>query len=283
MLGTGPITSAGARFLIAGLILYAVAAWRGVPRRWSDIPVPLVLVLAIFGFIFDYGLIYVAEAHIDSGIVALLFGSTTLFTCLFSRIMLSETIGRSTVVGLTLAMAGLLVIGISRQVAVSPLFAGAAILAAACSAFSNVYAKQFRADPLISLPPAMTAAGILMLGLGLLLEPLDLRTALSAESLGALVYLAIAGSAVAFFLLLWLIDRLPAVFIGLMAIPIRLIALAFGVILGGEHLDIPILTGTALSTVGLALALVPLEGLEKTLSLIGRPGGAARPWPSENS
>jgi drug/metabolite transporter (DMT)-like permease len=258
--GLGPLTGAGLRFVIAGTALYLAAWIAGRMRRPYTVQWRLVAVLAIFSFAFDYGLVYTAETRLDSGMVSVLFSVLPFFTFLFARSMLGERAPKHALVGAAVALAGICVVSLTRPVHSSPAFALLVIVAASCSSFANVYLKrQGEADPLILLPPAMLLGGALMLAAGVALEPVQWQAATSFSSVAALLYLSICGSAVAFFLLLWLIDRLPAIPIGLFAFIVPIIALVVGAIFGGEHIDARSFIGSMLVIIGVAATLSPSE------------------------
>lgn len=256
MHGLGPLTSAGLRFLIAGGILYAVAWAGGFLDGRRPVPWKVVIVLAIFAFVLDYGLVYTAETRLDSGLVAVLFSALPFFTFLFSRPMLGERVPMRALAGAILAFAGICVVSLTGSVHAAPVLALLVVLAAACGSFANVYVKRHGdAQPLISLPPAMLLGGAVMLTAGLIREPLNVQAAFSLPSIAALLYLSIAGSAVAFVLLLWLIDRLPAITVGFFAFIIPIIALAVGVLFGGERVDAHTAVGSILVLAGVVAAL----------------------------
>ncbi|MBV9438705.1 MAG: EamA family transporter, partial [Candidatus Eremiobacteraeota bacterium] len=69
------------------------------------------------------------------------------------------------------------------------------------------------------------------------------------------LYLAILGSGVAFFLNHWLLRRLSAWAVGLSALVIPVLAVIVGALLGGEAFGVRDLLGAALVLVGIVLAL----------------------------
>lgn len=246
------------RFVIAGAVLYGVAVIRGETRPLSTLPWKLVAVLTIFCFLLDYGLIYTAETHLDSGLVAVLFGVLPFFAFGFARLLLGERVTWRVVMGSCCAFIGVAVISLTGIPHGSPLYALAVIGAAAAAAYSNVYTKRYGThSPLLTLPPAMTIAGALALIGGLILEPLNIGRALSAPSIFALFYLAIAGSSIAFFLLLWLLARLPAGVVGMATLVFPVIAVLAGVLFGGEHMNAREFAGCALVVAGMTIALTP--------------------------
>jgi drug/metabolite transporter (DMT)-like permease len=81
----------------------------------------------------------------------------------------------------------------------------------------------------------------------------DRTITLDAVSVSALLYLAIAGSAVTFSLYFWLLSHLPAKRLALIAFVIPVIAVGIGV-LRGEPLTARMLVGAAAVVTGVALA-----------------------------
>lgn len=258
----GPLTGVGLRFLIAGALLFAVAAFRRELRPLSQLPWKLIGVFTVFTFACDYSLLYIGETHVDSGLASVLFGTLPFFTFGFARLLASEPITWRAVLGCIAAFAGVATISLGGGMHGSPIYALAPIGAAAAAAFATSYAKRAPSvSPLASLPPAMTIAGAGLLIAGSLFERTDWALAFSGASLGALLYLAVAGSGIAFFLMLWLLARLPAGTIGMSSLTFPVIALTVGVFFGGEHVGTRELAGSLLVISGMAIALVPIRTL----------------------
>lgn len=273
-----PLTGVGLRFLLAGVLLFAVAGLRRELRPPHELPWKLIAVFAIFTFACDYSLLYLAETHVDSGLTSVLFGTLPFFTFGFARLLANESITWRAVLGCVAAFCGVAIISLGGVVHGSPLFALAAIGAAAAAAFATAYAKRAPAvSPLASLPPAMSIAGVALLCAGLLFEHSDWPHAFTGASLGALLYLAIAGSGIAFFCMLWLLERLPAGTIGMSSLTFPVIALTVGALFGGEHIGARELLGSVLVMCGMAIALVPLPQLRLHANRRASSGDVADP------
>lgn len=102
---TPPLLGAGIRFAFAGIVLLVVAAaWRR-PLRTD---VPLAATLAALPFALCYGLVYVGEQHIPSGLAAVLFGVMPLYVALMAAALLhDEPLRARLIAGIALAVAGL--------------------------------------------------------------------------------------------------------------------------------------------------------------------------------
>jgi drug/metabolite transporter (DMT)-like permease len=255
--GFPPTLGAGVRFLVAGALFAAVAAFA---RRPDGIAPPwrLIVVLAVTFFGVNYALTYYAEAHLTSGLVAVLFGTMPFFIFGLAAVRLGERLRLRVVAGALLALAGVAAISLTgvRGDFVAIL---AALGAALLSAIGNVELKEHAAaDPLRTLPPAMLLAGAGLTLWGWFVERADLHAALAPAPILATLYLAVAGSAIAFYLNHWLLQRLSSGVVGLSALIIPVIAVVFGVLAGHEAFDLRELFGAALVIAGMTLALAPL-------------------------
>lgn len=252
----GPLTGVGVRFIIAAVFLYAVAAVSGALRPLRDVPWKLVAVFAITLFGLNYILTYTAETRLDSGLVSVLFGTLPFFTFGFGHAMVRERTTPRIWLGALIAFGGVAVISLAGQVRGSPLFALCAIAAAGVSAFANVYAKRHsHHDPLLTLPPSMFIAGAAIAIAGLLFEHTNWAAVMTAPSLAALLYLAIFGSGIAFFLNLWVLHRMPVWIVGMSSLIFPVIAITVGILFGGEHFSARELVGALLVIAGMAIAL----------------------------
>lgn len=251
-----PIAGAGLRFIIAGLVMYAFAAAQGkiVPLR--AVPWKLVFVLAACLFGLNYILTYTAETHVSSGLTAVLFGVLPFFMFGFGHYLIGERTTPLTWLGALIAFAGVAAISLEADVHGTIWYALAAVGAAFSSAFANVYAKRHAEnDPLVTLPPSMLIAGMVVALIGFATEPVQAARAFSLPSWGALLYLSIAGSCIAFFINLWLLQRIPAWIVGMSSLIIPVLAVVVGVLFGGEQFGLREMLGAVLVIAGVWLAL----------------------------
>jgi drug/metabolite transporter (DMT)-like permease len=257
LIGFPPITGAGVRFVVAGALFALVAAFARRPDGIAP-PVRLIVTLAISFFGLNYALTYYAEAHLASGLVSVLFGTMPFFIFGLAAFTLSERITLRVMTGAALALVGVGTISLTGQRG-DLLAIGAALLSSLMSAYGNVELKRdAEADPLRTLPPAMLIAGAAMTLGGLLVERVDWPAALTPAPLLATLYLAVAGSAIAFYLNHWLLQRCSTAIVGLSALVIPAIAVTFGVIVGHEAFGPRQLIGSLLIVAGMAIAIAPL-------------------------
>ena len=125
--GLSPIAGSGVRFVIAALLMYGVASLLGVQRRRSA-PLHLIVVLAGAMFGMPYALTYLAETHLASGIVAVLFGTVPFFTFALAFAFLKERPGPLVVAGAVAAFAGVALISLNAGSGAGPAYIAATLL-----------------------------------------------------------------------------------------------------------------------------------------------------------
>ena len=253
--GLPPITGAGVRFVVAGVVLGLLR--RVLPgERGTRAPWPTILLLAATLFGGNYALTYYAETGLASGLVAVLFGTLPFWVFALDAVLLGERVTPPVLLGAVLALAGVAAISLSSGVHASLPFVLATLGAAAVSAYANVVLKQHAAtDPFRTLPPAMLLAGIVLTLSGATFEHPNWARGARPDSIGAILYLAILGSSIAFSINHWLLQRLATWVVGLSALIIPVLAVAVGALLGGETFGPKELFGAALVIAGVWLAL----------------------------
>ncbi|GAC1304181.1 MAG: EamA family transporter [Vulcanimicrobiaceae bacterium] len=254
--GFPAVTGAGVRFVLAAAVLYGCARFSRVDLERDAAPRHLVIVLALTMFGINYALTYLAETHLASGLVAVIFGTLPFFVFGFAHVMIGKRVGRSTIVGALLALAGVATISLVGDLRSDALYVLAVLGASASSAYATVYLKRFaHVEPLAALPPAMALAGLAMGAYGFTFERTDWHRAVAPSSLAALAYLAVCGSAVAFYLNHWLLRRIDSGTMGLSALVIPVIAVVVGALIGHETFGARDIVGALLVVGGVWLSL----------------------------
>jgi drug/metabolite transporter (DMT)-like permease len=128
--------------------------------------------------------------------------------------------------------------------------------AAAVSGFANVYAKRHsQYPPLAVLAPSMLIAGIVIGSIGIAFEHPTIERALAPGSILSLLYLAILGSAVTFFINLWLLKHIPVWVVNFSSLVIPVIAVFVGIVFGHEIFAPQDLLGAAMVVAGMWFAV----------------------------
>jgi drug/metabolite transporter (DMT)-like permease len=254
-----PLTAAGIRFAIAGIVVYGWARMRGAsaPRRNEWINIGWIGALM---FLPTYAALFWAEQAVPSGISAVLVATLPLWTVLLE----AGVIGRRRV---TPTLAGALIAGFVGVVMMAS-GAGAAnghpvpwIRCAAVAASEVFWAIGSIVTTRVKLPKstAMTAGGemlcggLLLLVTGAIVGEWHAVTRPTAGAIGAMAYLIVAGSIVAFSAYVWLLSRASATRLSSFTYVNPLVALAIGYEFGAEHLTANALLGALLVVVSVVL------------------------------
>jgi drug/metabolite transporter (DMT)-like permease len=216
---------------------------------------------ALLAFCISYGVVYWCEQWVPSGLASVLFSAFPLFVAVLSHFMLpEERLTLRGAVGVLLGFAGVAVI-FSQDLSLlgGPQVALASVvflLSPLASAISQVVIKRWGKGvhpfSLTAVPMAITA--VVMGGVAFVTER-EARFTFDAVSISTLLYLALAGSAVTFSLLYWLLARLSATRVSLVAYTIPVVAVCVGAIFLGEVITPRIIAGAVMVLLGVFLAV----------------------------
>ncbi len=250
-----PLMMAGLRFLLAGLILFAVLIWRGqpLPGRRAVINACLIgiLLLAI-----GNGLVTLAEhQQVPSGLAAVMVATVPLFAMCFSRLFGIRT-RKIEWLGILVGLCGIVLLNSGGHLAGNPLGAVLVLIAALSWAFGSVLGSR------ITLPQGAMAGAVEMLvaGVVLLLASLFSGERLTAipdlQGFLALGYLMLFGSIIAINAYMYLIRNVTPAVATSYAYVNPVVAVLLGTSFGGESLS-PI-EWLALAIIIFAVVLVTL-------------------------
>ncbi len=257
--GVPPFTGVAVRFALAGALLLALARPLGVRLGRGPHERVLWLVNGVLSFCLSYAAVYWSEQYIPSGLAAVLFATYPLFVAALAHVLLpGERLAPIAVAGMGLGFAGVAVI-FSDDLT---LLGGETVRTAALvmlvspvvSAVASVVVKRWGGDvhPLSLAAVPMLIAGVVMGAVAVLVEG-HRPVVLDARSVGALLYLAILGSAVTFTIYYWLLARVKATQVALMSYLIPIVAVAVGAMLFDEPLRPRLLAGSALVLAGVVI------------------------------
>lgn len=228
-----PLMMAGTRFVIAGSLMYAFLRWRGVPSpTWAEWKAA-----AIIGFLLlgcgNGGVTLAEHAGVASGVAALAIATMPLFTLLFGLFWGNRTTNLEWA-GIVLGLIGIGLLNLGSNMQASPYGAAMVIFASAAWAFGSVLSKY------LPLPKGPMASGAEMITAGVMLL---LASALSGERLehmptaagwGALLYLVVFGSIVAFSAYMYLLKNVRPAAATSYAYVNPAVAVLLGVLFAGE-------------------------------------------------
>jgi drug/metabolite transporter (DMT)-like permease len=270
-----PLLGAGARFLVAGAVLYPVLlARRGLAA--VRVPARQVGASALVGILFlagGTGLVTVAERDVPSGLAAVLVAAMPLVVVLLRRLA-GEPVPRATALGVTAGFAGVAVLLLPGNPA--PEAGGLGLALTLVATVSMAVASFVSArlpvpgDTLLATALELLAAGVVLGGAGLLTGEAAAFQAdrVSGASLAALGYLVVAGSLVAYTAYVWLLANAPVSQATTHTHVNPIVAVLLGWLVLQERVTPATLAGVAL-VVGSVAAVIRRES--------GRPEGRAAP------
>ncbi|MEU5063806.1 EamA family transporter [Streptomyces virginiae] len=263
-----PFLSAGARFIIAGVLLAAVVAWRygTAALRATRAQLGSAVLVGLLLILGGNGLVVLAETSVPSGLAALLVAAVPMWVVVL-RTATGDRPPARTLAGVLIGLAGLAVLtspGLSGAVRLSGVLmvlAGSVLWSLGSFSASKL---PLPGNPFTGSAYQMLAGGIGGVVVGLLrgehrgLEPASFSTA----SWLALGYLVLFGSLVAFTAYVWLLRAAPLSLVATYAYVNPVVAVALGSLILDEALTWPILAGGAV-VVAAVVVIVSTERRKK--------------------
>ncbi len=264
-----PFLMAGARFVVAGSVLYGVMRRTGTPRptpvQWRD-----ALVLGALLLLVGNGGVTWAEKRVPTNIAALTVAGTPLWMLLLDWVRPGGRRPHGLVfLGLALGFAGVGLIVTSRDAqghgVMDPAGAVMLLSASVCWAAGSIFSRHARqpASALLAIAMQMILGGGLMLLTGSVMgEWTRLHwTEITPLSAGAFVYLTIFGSLIGFTCYVWLLRVSTPARVSTYAYVNPLIAVMLGRIVLGEPLPAGVLVAGLLILA--AVVLITVKGRAK--------------------
>ncbi|MBM7616136.1 EamA family transporter [Alkaliphilus hydrothermalis] len=271
-----PALFAGFRFLLAGLAMITYAKLKGLdfPNR---LDVRRHSIVGLFLLVGGNGLVVLASQWVHSGITSLIVASMPIFMALIELCLPgSSKISSRAWLGLILGFSGvvLLVATSSGTGAIDVI--GALLLVCATIFWSggSVYSKQFKATGSIvtHIGIQMLAGGIVLTLIGLFLGEAS-RVNLSLRGVGAILYLAVFGSILAYSCYVYILMRWPAAKAGTYAYVNPLVAIFLGFLVLDEPVSIEVILCTGIILTGVFLVQTAKMKTLPTRDFKGMPVG----------
>lgn len=264
--GIPPLIGAGLRFVLAGALLFGIAAAMRLEWPKSRRFQVLVAVQALLNFSINYGLVYYAELTVPSGLASVLFATMPLFIAVIGTMMHMERLNFANVGGLVAGFGGVASVYWSEVVRSSHVGAAgvfAMLGSPAAAAVTVVLTKRWGADihPVTLFAPSQLIGGFVQGAIGLLIErgqPLIFN----AATIGSVLYLVIFGSAIAFWAFFSQLQKMPATRLSLNTYITPVVALLLGTLVAHEQLEPRTYLGIALVLVGIWLVHVKTGGAD---------------------
>jgi drug/metabolite transporter (DMT)-like permease len=255
-----PVTFAWVRLSIALAVLVPITAARGEWRTLTRRDIAHVMGAGVLLLGLNYGLLYWGAQYTPSGLVAILQSATPVIALGLGSLLGSEQVTVRKAVSLTVGIVGVALIFRTEASAsgAATLFGAIAVVCSSVSiAFAYVWLKRYgRRLPPTSVTTLQCVAGICVLApAGLILEGSPAQVTWSPAAIGAVLYLALCGSVLAFWLNYWLLERMDASAMLMMGVAEVPVAVALGAMVFGERLPAGTFLGAACVLVSVIGAL----------------------------
>jgi drug/metabolite transporter (DMT)-like permease len=263
LVGVPPFLGAGLRLVVAtGLVGLVLAARR---RRITLTPDDRICIFSQGFLVFwlNYAAVYWAETRISSGLTAILFSTMPLVTALLGRYWThTEALTPRRVVGILVGIVGTaLLFWPSERVDLDrALGMLSTLFAVLCASVSLLVLKRHgrHTDTFVLNVYAMASGACCLLATSVALER-PWAVSWTPSNVGALLYLALFGSVIAFTLYYRLVKLVDATVVSSSTLVIPVVALVFGRVFLGEVVTPLALVGVSTVLVGVAVAAGPVR------------------------
>ena len=250
-----PIFSAGLRFSLASILIFALMKIKNIHLQTDKIALRLYMLMGFLSFVIPFGLVYWAQQFVPSGMAAVLFAVYPFWVVIFSYLrMPNEIIGFYKIFGTILGFSGIVIIfsdSFADDITNYLIGMFAVVLSGTFQAWIAVSIKKFGSH-LNSLSMnfiPMVIAAISMLAIALLTEDLS-NLRFDENAVLSILYLAVFGSVITFTTFYWLIKRINLVLLSLIAFITPIVALILGFLFYDEVLSVRHFVGAAMVLTG---------------------------------
>lgn len=239
--GFPPVTLAATRLTVAAVLMLVVLRVRRVSLPRDGASWFRFAVMGLTANAFPFAMFSIGEMHADSGLAAILNGTTPIFTAVFAHFALKgERLAPRVVSGILLGFAGVLLIFVPRLQATAvgdTAVIGLVMFAAAAASYgvSTVWAKRH----LHGYPPFVTPAAQFVTSSAMLLpvaflfeRPLAITP--SWEAIGSVLILAVVGTVLAYLVFYRLLVHVTATWISYVTYILPPVGLLLGIVFLGE-------------------------------------------------
>jgi drug/metabolite transporter (DMT)-like permease len=255
-----PVFAAGARFVLAGLLMAGIVLWR---RGWAPFRIGRAELAsaAVVGLLLPgaNAILFVAERDVPTGLASLVIGSVPLWIVLL-RTIARDRPNTAAVAGTVVGFAGLALLVRPQGGAT---LGGMLLVLASAIAWSLGSFLSARlplpADALAATTVEMLVGGLVLLPVGVALavadgESLDPST-FSARSIGGFVYLVVFGSLIGYTAYVWLLANAPIGTVATYAYVNPIVAIALGALVLDEAITWTIAAGAVLVLASVAVVI----------------------------
>ena len=237
-----PIAFSSARFILSAAILFALIKVQRIMLPKTAKEWRLVALTGVLQFSINYSCVFWSEQYITSGLAAVLQATIPVFGLAIGWMFLpDERVTTRKVFAILLGIAGVAVIFID-QLGIENWLAFTGCVVVVVGAYAAAQSSVLTKAKASNIHPAAFVFGQMLCGLPLIMvysliaegNPLTYRWSWTA--IGCIVYLAVFGSVIAFWLYYWLLHRVESTKAMMISLVTPLLAVVIGAVTIGESL-----------------------------------------------
>jgi len=257
-----PLVSVFYRFLLAAIILFVYCSMIKMNLKYNTKQHLFMALQGVFLFGINYWLVYLAEVHLKSGLVAVIF-STIIFMNIFNGVIfLKSKIRMDVVTSALIGFAGIILVfkdhildfNFSSEESSALLLSFLSVIAASLGNIISAYNQRNKLPVVQTNAYGMLYGSLLMLILVFIIgTPISFDV--SFRYIGSLIYLAVFGSIIAFYSYLTLLGKIGADRAAYVTLVFPVIALLLSTFFEDYTWSLFALLGVALITAGNFLML----------------------------
>jgi drug/metabolite transporter (DMT)-like permease len=257
-----PEASVAYRFGLASALLLGWCAVRGINLRFDLRAHATFAFLGVLQFALNYVLVYLAELHLTSGLVALVFGLMVLWNLAGARVFFGTPVPATVGAGAALGLGGVTLVlwpDVSRMhgIAAQGWGVALAVMGTLAASAGNLWSQRIyrRGVPVVPSTAWAMFYGAASVALYCALRGFPFTFDWSLPYVASLAYLAVFGSVFAFVAYLSLLRRVGAGRSGYTAVVIPVLAMATSTVFEGYRWSLVPLLGMVMVGVGNVLML----------------------------
>lgn len=254
-----PFYGAAFRFILAVIVLWIIIKIKNIPIPFDKDSINIYLISGLLSFSVPFAMVYWGQQYIPSGLSSILFALYPFFVGVLSHFFLpNEPLNIFKIIGVVLGFSGIIMI-FADDISWASELTNAGMIAIIGSSFlqalSLVLIKKYGKDvnPFHLNIGGMVIGVVVLLLFAIVSEDAS-KIKFDFIGIGSILYLGIFGSVIAFSIYFWMLKRVEAVFLSLLAFVTPILAVILGGVVLNEKLDFHIFQGAALVLAGILIS-----------------------------
>lgn len=254
-----PFYGAAFRFLVAVSLLFIIITMRKMPLPLDKHSINIYLISGLMSFSIPFAMVYWGQQFIPSGLSSILFALYPFLVGLLSHFLLpDEPLNIFKVIGITLGFSGIIII-FSKDLTWTGNFITygmiAIVVSSAIQALSLVLIKKYgqNINAFHLNTGGMSISVILLFLFAFLFEDFS-NVHFDKAGVGSILYLGILGSVITFSTYFWMLKRVQAVYLSLLAFITPILAVILGNLVLNERLSQHTIQGGFLVLIGILIS-----------------------------